>query len=136
MQISTCLFQLSHGILLGVVGSDIPLMEVMKLAPRYTVSSTFFPEVCRSSSSKTRWKSLFHYLPPQLGPHGYAFLITNNGYILAHPDLRPLVTPQSLCRSLSPTHTYTQLCTPPQTMHTLTRTQTRTHKHGHNVSTV
>lgn len=30
--------QLSHGILLGVVGSDIPLMEVMKLAPRYMVS--------------------------------------------------------------------------------------------------
>uniref|UniRef100_A0A3Q3K0I8 VWFA domain-containing protein n=1 Tax=Monopterus albus TaxID=43700 RepID=A0A3Q3K0I8_MONAL len=27
---------LSHGILLGVVGSDVPLMEVMKLAPRYT----------------------------------------------------------------------------------------------------
>ncbi|KAM9376258.1 voltage-dependent calcium channel subunit alpha-2/delta-4-like [Pholidichthys leucotaenia] len=52
---------LSHGILLGVVGSDIPLMEVMKLAPRY-----------------------------MLGTHGYAFLLTNNGYILAHPDLRPL----------------------------------------------
>ncbi|TNN36051.1 Voltage-dependent calcium channel subunit alpha-2/delta-4 [Liparis tanakae] len=29
---------LSHGILLGVVGTDIPLMEVMKLAPRYMVS--------------------------------------------------------------------------------------------------
>ncbi|XP_060741743.1 voltage-dependent calcium channel subunit alpha-2/delta-4 isoform X2 [Tachysurus vachellii] len=52
---------LSHGILLGVVGTDIPLVEVMMLAPRY-----------------------------KLGTHGYAFLITNNGYILAHPNLRPL----------------------------------------------
>lgn len=28
---------LSHGILLGVVGTDVPLLEVMKLAPRYKV---------------------------------------------------------------------------------------------------
>ncbi|KAM5264365.1 voltage-dependent calcium channel subunit alpha-2/delta-4 [Ctenodactylus gundi] len=51
----------SHGILLGVVGSDVTLRELMKLAPRY-----------------------------KLGVHGYAFVNTNNGYILSHPDLRPL----------------------------------------------
>ncbi|XP_019371082.1 PREDICTED: voltage-dependent calcium channel subunit alpha-2/delta-4 isoform X2 [Gavialis gangeticus] len=51
----------SHGILLGVVGSDVPLRELLKLAPRY-----------------------------KLGVHGYAFMNTNNGYILSHPDLRPL----------------------------------------------
>lgn len=31
-------FQRSHGILLGVVGSDVALRELMKLAPQYKVS--------------------------------------------------------------------------------------------------
>uniref|UniRef100_A0A8C4TIV7 Calcium voltage-gated channel auxiliary subunit alpha2delta 4 n=1 Tax=Erpetoichthys calabaricus TaxID=27687 RepID=A0A8C4TIV7_ERPCA len=60
----------SEGILLGVVGSDVPLRELMKL----------------------------------LGVHGYAFINTNNGYILSHPDLRPLVITNSesfqLCHPL------------------------------------
>ncbi|KAK2101409.1 hypothetical protein P7K49_019075 [Saguinus oedipus] len=33
----------SHGILLGVVGSDVALRELMKLAPRYRVSLGLFP---------------------------------------------------------------------------------------------
>uniref|UniRef100_A0A8C1VTC9 Calcium channel, voltage dependent, alpha2/delta subunit 3 n=1 Tax=Cyprinus carpio TaxID=7962 RepID=A0A8C1VTC9_CYPCA len=48
-------------ILLGVVGTDIPIQELMKTIPKH-----------------------------KLGIHGYAFAITNNGYILTHPDLRPL----------------------------------------------
>ncbi|KAM4582946.1 voltage-dependent calcium channel subunit alpha-2/delta-3-like [Fundulus diaphanus] len=51
----------NQGILLGVAGTDIPLQELMKLIPKH-----------------------------MLGIHGYAFAITNNGYILTHPDLRPL----------------------------------------------
>uniref|UniRef100_A0A3B3TTS3 Calcium channel, voltage dependent, alpha2/delta subunit 3 n=1 Tax=Poecilia latipinna TaxID=48699 RepID=A0A3B3TTS3_9TELE len=53
--------QKNQGILLGVAGTDIPLQELMKLIPKH-----------------------------MLGIHGYAFAITNNGYILTHPDLRPL----------------------------------------------
>uniref|UniRef100_A0A8C7XMB5 Calcium channel, voltage dependent, alpha2/delta subunit 3 n=1 Tax=Oryzias sinensis TaxID=183150 RepID=A0A8C7XMB5_9TELE len=65
--VSICSFALwlfmqkNQGILLGVVGTDIPLQELMKLIPKH-----------------------------MLGIHGYVFAITNNGYILIHPDLRPL----------------------------------------------
>ncbi|MGH0140673.1 UNVERIFIED_CONTAM: hypothetical protein FKN15_037781, partial [Acipenser sinensis] len=52
----------NKGILLGVVGTDVPVQELLKTIPKY-----------------------------KLGIHGYAFAITNNGYILTHPDLRPLV---------------------------------------------
>ncbi|XP_058855877.1 voltage-dependent calcium channel subunit alpha-2/delta-3-like isoform X1 [Acipenser ruthenus] len=51
----------NKGILLGVVGTDVPVQELLKTIPKY-----------------------------KLGIHGYAFAITNNGYILTHPDLRPL----------------------------------------------
>ncbi|KAG5878485.1 hypothetical protein JTB14_003171 [Gonioctena quinquepunctata] len=32
-------------------------------------------------------KLLFHFV---VGVDGYAFIVTNNGYILTHPDLRPV----------------------------------------------
>ncbi|KAG8432001.1 hypothetical protein GDO86_017852 [Hymenochirus boettgeri] len=51
----------SRGVLLGVVGTDVPVKELLKAIPKY-----------------------------KLGIHGYAFAITNNGYILTHPELRPL----------------------------------------------
>ncbi|KAG8330702.1 Voltage-dependent calcium channel subunit alpha-2/delta-4 [Homalodisca vitripennis] len=47
--------------LLGVVGTDIPIRQLMKLVPPY-----------------------------KLGVNGYSFIVNNNGHVLYHPDLRPL----------------------------------------------
>lgn len=65
--------------LLGVAGTDIPIEYIENSMLPYRVrTSTFI---------KCSLTPLF-----QLGVNGYAFIVSNNGYILTHPDLRPVVS--------------------------------------------
>lgn len=63
----TCTFfailQEPIAIFLGVVGTDVPIKEFQKIAS-----------------------------PFKLGVNGYAFAITENGYLVFHPEWRPLVS--------------------------------------------
>ncbi|XP_034240269.1 voltage-dependent calcium channel subunit alpha-2/delta-4 [Thrips palmi] len=59
--------------LLGVVGTDIPIEQIMKLVPPY-----------------------------KLGVNGYGFLVDNNGHVLFHPDLRPMQNSQQFQDTLKP----------------------------------
>ena len=58
-----------------MAGTDVPIAEIEKLIPPYKVPFFHLPL----------------YICPQLGGNGYSFAVNNNGYILYHPDLRPMV---------------------------------------------
>ncbi|CAF4650841.1 unnamed protein product, partial [Rotaria socialis] len=51
-----------ENILLGAVGVDIPVKLLQEFSPKY-----------------------------RLGVHAYSFMINHNGYLMFHPDLRPVV---------------------------------------------
>lgn len=80
--INVVLFQVRAANILGVVGTDVSIDQIIKLVPPYKVIKI--------------WKFLnlrvseFYLL--QLGVNGYSFIVNNNGHVLYHPNLRPLVS--------------------------------------------
>lgn len=69
--------------MLGVAGTDVPIREIEKLTPPYQVHLSI-------RNHFVYFTNIFFSL--QLGVNGYAFAVNNNGYILFHPDLRPMVS--------------------------------------------
>lgn len=95
--------------LLGVAGTDVPLDDIEKLTLPYKVGIIgcfFFVSVvvCFFGFSFFRNISICNFstilLYLQIGVLGYAFIVSNNGYVLMHPDLRPVVILETPIQSL------------------------------------
>lgn len=52
-----------------------------------TINDAFYGETL---NFKWDIKPITNWLQFKLGVNGYAFIVTNNGYVLIHPDLRPV----------------------------------------------
>lgn len=83
--------------LLGVAGTDVPISEIEKLTPPDQVCSTNL-KLTIFFSNLIYLNYIFQYINVknisiflQLGVNGYSFAVNNNGYVLYHPDLRPMV---------------------------------------------
>lgn len=72
--------------LLGVAGTDVPIEEIDRLTLPYKVK--------RLNILKFLFKNLVEIIGThfQLGVNGYSFIVSNNGYLLLHPELRPVVS--------------------------------------------
>lgn len=69
--------------LLGVASTDVPVEDIDKLTLPYKV----FKHI-QTSQLTTK---LMNFLIIQLGVNAYPFIVSNNGFVLLHPDLRPTV---------------------------------------------
>lgn len=85
--------------LLGVAGTDVPIRDIKKLMMPFTVNILaliinayiIYYTICIMYASV--YVFFFWFIQSkQLGVNGYAFIVNNNGYVLTHPDFRPIVS--------------------------------------------
>lgn len=76
--------------LLGVVGTDVSVEEIVKMVPQYKVSWNirFVLECTITKRIYINCCKFYFSSSIQLGANGYVFIVDNNGKILYHPDLR------------------------------------------------
>lgn len=82
--------------LLGVVGADVSIEEIVKMVPQYKVRRIVVNSHATQSFYSIQFTQTVNYNKTyslcisrcQLGANGYSFIVDNNGKVLYHPDLR------------------------------------------------